>query len=290
MTSPSLLIVGCGDLGLRVGGELGSRGWRIGAVRRHPPPQPGHFDWFSADYSTPGSLDFARDWQPDYLLFTPTPAGGDLQGYRAGFADGARNLLLGIGDHRPRHILMVSSTRVYAERNGGWVGEEDALSTSDERALAIIDAEQQLRQSGCPATVVRCGGIYGTTPGRLVARVARGEISPEEPRRYTNRIHREDAAGFLVHLLDRRNSGQAIEEVYNCVDDDPAPAHTVESWLARALGVTGRAGPGPAATASAGHKRCRNDRLHASGYALRYPDFRAGYSSALGAQDLDAAT
>ena len=73
-------------------------------------------------------------------------------------------------------------------------------------------------------------------PGRLVQKVARGEIAPETPLRYTNRIHREDAAGFLIHLLSQCERGEEPEAIYNCVDDDPAPAHDVETWLAEQLG------------------------------------------------------
>lgn len=280
---PSLMIVGCGDLGLRVGAALHELGWRIGALRRHPPEQADGFHWFAADYTQPGSLDLLRDWRPDFVLFCPTPLDRDLAGYRAGFADAADNLLGGLGDHRPCRIVMVSSTRVYAERDGGWVDEQAPLSTSDQRAMAIIDAERHLRNAGTPATIVRSGGIYGSAPGRLVAKVARGEISPLVPVRYTNRIHREDCAGFLQHLLLLAEQDALLEPVYNAVDDLPAPAHDVESWLADQLGVEAR----PIADhgeAPQSHKRCRNALLHASGYHLRYPDYRSGYTQILQAQ------
>jgi nucleoside-diphosphate-sugar epimerase len=280
MHSPSLLIVGCGDLGTRAGTALEAHGWRIGAIRRTPPGQPPGFEWIAADYAEPGSLDFAASWQPDHVLLTPSPTSWDTAGYQRGFTAAAANLLSGLGAHRPRHLFMVSSTRVYAETGGGWVDETSPLSTTDERALAIIAAERQLLGSGIPTSIVRSGGIYGANPGRLVTRVARGEIAPAEPVRYTNRIHREDCAGFLVHLLLQSEAGSTLEGVYNAVDDAPAPAHDVELWLAETLGVTPRE---VSTTGAGGHKRCRNARLHDSGYALRYPDYRAGYGQVLAA-------
>ena len=281
MTGPSLLIIGCGDLGLRVGTALAPQGWHIGALRRHPPATPENFQWFAADYSQPGSLDFARDWRPDYVLTSFNPCGRDVAGYRAGFTDAAHNLLQGLGDHHPRHLFMVSSTRVYAETEGGWVDEDSPLSTDDERAIAIIEAERTLLESAHPTSVIRCGGVYGSAPGRLVQKVARGDIAQPEPLRYTNRIHREDAAGFLTHLLLLCESGRSLEPVYNCVDDRPAPAHEVEHWLAEQLGRDPNNGEAPRGTATVTHKRCRNTRLHDSGYPLRYPDYRAGYSRIL---------
>ena len=282
MQSSSLLIIGCGDLGTRTGKALLAHGWRVGAVRRTPTAEPSGFDWVAADYAEPGSLDFAGSWQPEHVLFTPSPSSWDVAGYRRGFTTAAGNLLSGLGAHRPRRLFMVSSTRVYAETGGGWVDETSALSTTDERALAIIDAEQRLLGSGIPASIVRSGGIYGARPGRLVTRIARGEIAPAEPLRYTNRIHREDCAGLLIHLLLQSAAGAALETIYNAVDDAPAPAHEVEAWIAQALGVAPREAPAPGAVS---HKRCRNARLHDSGYTLRYPDYRAGYRQVLAGDD-----
>ena len=53
-------------------------------------------------------------------------------------------LLVGLGKHKPRAILSVSSTRVYAERDGGWVDETSPFTTDDLSACRIIDAEQAL--------------------------------------------------------------------------------------------------------------------------------------------------
>ena len=280
-SSPTLLIVGCGDLGQRVGAAFAEKGWHIHAVRRHPPAGDGRFHWHAADYTVRGSLDFAARMRPDFVLACFNPVGRDVPGYRRGFSDAAMNLLAGLGGHRARRLLMISSTRVYAERGGGWVDENAPLSTEDERALAIIAAERQFQEAPHPCSIVRFGGIYGSANSRLVSRIAQGNVAPAVPVRYTNRMHREDCAGFLGHLLALAQAGEELAAVYNGVDDEPAPAHEVESWIARALG--GDVAPAPAATAAASpnHKRCRNGMLHASGYQLRYPHYRAGYRELL---------
>lgn len=175
---------------------------------------------------------------------------------------------------------MVSSTRVFAEREGGWVDETSDLEREDPRAQAIIEAERALLDSGHTACVVRFGGIYGAPGGRLLARIRRGELCAPEPVRYTNRIHRQDCGGFLAHLLLAMASGASLEPVYIGVDDDPAPRFEVETWLAREMGIA--AGQGVTAPDSrGGHKRCRNWLLHASGYRLLYPDYRSGYRAVL---------
>lgn len=281
MKPRSLLITGCGDLGQRVGQALAARDWQIHAIRRNPDGQPPEFDWHAADHSIPGSLTFVEALRPDFVLATFNPTSRDIAGYWQGFSTAAKNLLSSLKSHRPQHIIMVSSTRVYAEAEGGWVDESSALSESDERALAIIDAERQFLESGLPTTIVRFAGIYGGSSTRLISKVARGEIAAEKPLRYTNRIHREDCAGLLVHLLEMADKNQSMAPIYNGVDDNPSPAHEVEQWLAKNLGVPVNTTSEPPHTEQVNHKRCRNDLLHACGYELRFPDYRTGYHEML---------
>jgi len=199
-------------------------------------------------------------------------------------------LLAGLGEHRPRAILTVSSTRVYAERDGGWVDEGSDLAQDDPQASAMIAAEQLLLNSSHRASVIRYAGIYGAPAGRLLQRIKRGEVCPERLLRYGNRIHRDDCAGFICHLLKCFEEGEKLAPVYNGVDDLPAAQFEVESWLATRLGVPVATAPGPGPTTRnasgsnfSGHKRCSNRLLRASGYELMYPDYRSGYSAVLAA-------
>ncbi len=232
----------------------------------------------AADYTRPGSLAGLADICPDYVVATLKPLGRGAEAYNSGFKLAMKNLLSGLGSHRPRGLFMVSSTRVYAEGNGGWVDEDSPLDSGSPQAAAIIAAEQQLLDSGAPATILRCGGIYGEPRGRLLTRVAQGELTSAEPVRYSNRIHRDDVAGFIAYLIARRERGEALLPIYNVVDNAPVPQHEAERWLAAQLGVAEVRQSRPV---SAGHKRCRNDRLLSSGYPLRYADYQSGYRAVL---------
>lgn len=286
MKSRSVLIVGCGDLGIRCGLSLAAEGAAVTGVRRDVSRLPDGIAGQAADYTVPGSLDFAATLAPDYVIATFNPFDRSVDGYKAGFARAMDNLLSGLGEHRPRHIIMASSTRVYAESEGGWVDEASALTGSDPFAAHIIAAERALLDSGQGATVVRFAGIYGIPGGRLLSRVRRGELCPAEPVSYTNRIHREDAGAFLAHLVHKAGRGEALLPVYNGVDNLPAPRYEVECWLARQMGledlVAGAAPLGdPTRHNRAGHKRVGNGALRDSGFELVYPDFRAGYGALL---------
>lgn len=287
MKTCSVLIVGCGDVGIRTGLLLTAHGWSVTGVRRDTAKLPAEFAGQTANYTQSGSLEFMARLRPDFVLATFNPADRSTAGYRAGFQTAMGNLLSGLGSHRPRHILMASSTRVFAEANGGWVDEDSALAADDPWAQEIIAAEQRLLHSGHHASVVRFAGIYGIPGGRLLSRIRRGELCPQAPVSYTNRIHRDDCAGFLAHLLRMAEVGTMLRPVYIGVDDLPAPRYEVESWLAREMGLEEQlagqpvAGDDPTRHNMAGHKRCRNIALHDSGYQLLYPDYTAGYGKLL---------
>ena len=118
--------------------------------------------------------------------------------------------------------------------------------------------------------MLRLSGLYGGPPGRLQAQVLAGDIT--EPNRWTNRIHRDDAAAAVVHLL---TSAQAPGPLYVGTDDEPALLGDVAAHLAHRLGA-----PAPPATdlALATGKRLSNARLRATGWVPAYPSYREGYA------------
>jgi len=282
MKSNSVLIVGCGDIGIRTGRLLLAAGWQVAGVRRNPQNLPAEFAAYGADYTEPGSLAFIRDLKPDYVLATFNPSERSLQGYQNGFVGGTQNLLRGLAEHHPGHILSVSSTRVLAESAGGWVDENSTLAgAEDPRAMAIIEAENQLLDSRQSASVVRFAGIYGYAGGRLLTRIGLGELCAAQPPRYSNRIHRDDCAGFLSHLLQAAVAGESLAPVYIGVDDQPALQFDVECWLAARLGISLPEDQQLRVSGATTGKRCSNRLLHDSGYQLQYPDYRSGYQAVL---------
>ena len=126
--------------------------------------------------------------------------------------------------------------------------------------------------------MVRFAGIYGPERGWLIRRARAGARCNDDPPRFTNRIHRDDCAGALAHLVGR----ERIDDVYIGVDDAPVTELEVLEWLAARLGAPApqRVSEADAAWRGAG-KRCSNARLRASGYRFRYPTYREGYAAVL---------
>jgi hypothetical protein len=95
------------------------------------------------------------------------------------------------------------------------------------------------------------------------------------PPQFTNRIHRDDAAAVLKHLLEIDKP----ESLYVATDNLPAPRYEVVEWLANRQG---RASPkGVVDEHAGGGKRVSNQRLLDSGFRMTYPDYRTGYAAVL---------
>jgi len=274
-----LLILGCGDIGTRVGLSLIQQGWRVSAVRRQPHLLPDCFERLGLDITDEERLADLAPLAPDYVLVTPTPLTYDPAGYQAGFADVAASLASQNWINRCRRVIWVSSTRVYREANGGWVDEHAALNVAEPQAAAMVAAEAIMRR-GCTATIIRPAGVYGDPEGMLMRRVKAGE-GGSTAATFGNRIHRDDLSRLIAHCLLRNQRGESVPPTLVGADNDTTPTHAIEDWLASQLGLTLRR-PAEGGVARA-HRRCVNALLVQIGFTLKYPTWREGYQAALGA-------
>lgn len=179
----------------------------------------------------------------------------------------------------PRRLLFVSSSSVYAQQDGEWIDETASTAPEGYSGKVMLEAERLALESGIPASIVRLTGIYG--PGRewLLSQVRQGYRVAEEPPLYGNRIHAEDAASLLAHLLQADAKGVTLDECYIGVDDDPAPLADVVAWLRAYLGVTEWSDE--QRVRRTGSKRCSNARARALGWVPQYPSYKEGYAAIL---------
>ncbi len=274
-----VLILGCGDIGTRVGSFLLDQGWRVAAARRNPDRLPDQFDRHKVNLTEQASWDQLDTVAPDYVVVTPTPQSYDPAGYQAGFAVVANTLASQKWIAQCRRVIWVSSTRVYRESQGGWVDEHSPLNLDEAQAGSMIAGEAAIRRAAT-ATIIRPAGVYGDPEGMLMRRVQAGEGGATGAL-YGNRIHREDLSRLIAHCIERDHAGQVVPPTMVGADHDQAPTHEIEDWLADQIGVTLNRPSDPSPPRA--HRRCRNSLLERIGFTLSYPTWREGYRAALDA-------
>jgi nucleoside-diphosphate-sugar epimerase len=266
-----VLLVGCGDLGSAVGLRLADRGHDVLALRRNadrvPAPLRGR------------SVDLTRE-APDLqgvrarlLVVALTARPRSEEAYRATYVEGMGRVLdaLARGGDVPERAVLVSSTAVHGAGDLPPLQDETTpASPTDGPGRMLLAAEELFGERLPDGTVLRLSGLYGGSSTRLLDQVLAGRV--EDPHRWTNRIHRLDAADAVVHLLTRP---ELPERLYLGTDDEPAQLGDVTAFLAERLGAP----TPPAADPARGHgKRLSNARLRATGWRPSRPSYREGYA------------
>lgn len=271
-----ILIVGCGDIGARLAPLLATSAYECWGLRRQLDKLPAGIKGIAADVTSVESLQVLQAHHFDTVLFTLTPGEFNDQRYQQVYVNGTANVLAALSQQNLKRIYFVSSTSVYGQQDGEWVDEDSETAPTSFSGKRLLEAEQHCRDYPVPSTIIRFAGIYGAGKQRVIADVLAGKGSTSS---YTNRIHRDDCAGFIAHLLMQPNS--AIDACYIGVDNEPVNIQDVKQWLAEQLAC-----PVPPKVASdtvKANKRCTNKRLLASGYQLIYPNYKAGYQAIMAA-------
>lgn len=271
----TVLIAGCGDLGGRVARLLLDQGRHVIGLRRQARALPPRVQALAADLA----VGVPRLPRVDQVVFCAAPDSGDAAAYRAVYETAWGNLLAAVcaAETPPRRVLLITSTRPYAQQDGGWVDEDSPVSARDAQTASLLRAECMLRDSGLPGLVLRPAGLYGAEKGPLLRSLREGRARcASGPPRWSNRMHRDDAARAIVHLLGLADPAP----LYLGVDCEPTDHAELLRELAAWIGVPAPESaqlPPPAA-----NRRCRNARLLASGFRFEYPSWREGYRAVLG--------
>ncbi|MDG5978351.1 TrkA-N domain-containing protein [Hydrogenophaga taeniospiralis CCUG 15921] len=208
-----VLIIGCGDVGLRAARALGGgRRVRLLALSSTPERQAA----LRAQGITPlsGDLDDARSLRRlaglgTRVLHLAPPPSGELADWR--LDPRTRALVRALAQRSlPAALVYGSTSGVYGDRQGRWVSEATPAQPLTPRAWRRVDAEAAVhwlgRATGVRTTALRIPGIYapdreGGTPRE---RLLRGTpVLRAEDDVHTNHIHADDLARACVLALWR---------------------------------------------------------------------------------------
>ena len=293
MQKEKILILGFGDLGEHLASVLTNDYHITGVCRRQK--RSANADILSADCRQQPAMQKVLAEDFDILILTFTPDTMTDEGYRRGYVETVNTVLTALANldkRRPRLIVFVSSTSVYGQQDGGWVNELSPTQPQHFSGRRLLEVEHLLVSSPWPTCIVRCSGIYGPGRRRLIEQVISGRGCEAESAIISNRIHVEDCANAITHLINQQKY-KPLAGCYLLSDCEPTPLWTVKQWLANELRLpkghfdkNNRVIDG-ARLSKRGNKRCDNRRLLSTGYQFIYPSFREGYSQLLKQEKMD---
>ena len=228
---PRLLIIGCGDVGMRLLALLAAR-FRVFAVTS----QPGRCAELRAAGAVPivadldnrASLRRLAALAPWIVHLAPPQSSGQLDRR-------TRHLAAILPEHA--RLVYVSTSGVYGDCGGARITETRTPAPSNARAWRRLDAETVLRswavRNRARLAILRVPGIYADD--RLPLKRLR-EGTPAllaEDDVHTNHIHADDLAQIIERALWRAQPGR----IYHAVDDSDMKMADYFDAVADAFGL-----------------------------------------------------
>ena len=212
-------ILGLGFLGKILASDFADIHKSWGTWNKNPPPESAlkafTFDWSSETSWT------ALPEVPETLVLTIPPLLNDPEAEKVRLNQWGKWM----NKNRPniKRMIYISSTGVYPKRNGLW--QEDSEFEPDTNSAKLRLITEKTLGSFFKLHVVRPGGIYGNGRGIDVRLQSGKHITVSGTP--VHRIHVNDLAGIVFHLLKNPESASCI----NAVDFDPKPSWKVAHWL-----------------------------------------------------------
>ena len=228
---PRLLILGCGDVGMRLLPLLRGR-FRVFAVTS----QPARCAQLRAAGAVPivanlddrASLKRLAGLAPTIVHLAPPLSSGLLDRR-------TRNLAAILPEHG--RLVYVSTSGVYGDCGGAVVAETRPVAPANARAKRRVDAEQVLRgwgaRRGASVAILRVPGIYAEDrlPLKRLREGTPALAAGDDV--YTNHIHADDLARIIERAIWRGRPGR----VYHASDDSELKMAEYFDAVADAFGL-----------------------------------------------------
>ncbi|BAT82828.1 hypothetical protein VIGAN_03289700 [Vigna angularis var. angularis] len=289
----SMFIIGMGFVGQSLARKLHNQGWVVsGTCTTHVKKQQlqnmgFHVHLFDANNPDLDILRLLKNYT--HVLVSVPP-------------------LVGIGDPMLQHeelfrrslvnsdvqwLSYLSSTSVYGDCAGELVDEDYPTNPESELAKLRLSSEEGWsnvsRDLGISPLLFRLGGIYGPGRSAIDTIIKQKPMSEGQKRRkhrkHTSRVHVDDICQALMATVDVPSP----REVYNIVDDDPAPREEVfeyamklveEKWPGLKLQIVEQSQKEWSSVNPKGDKRVCNARMKKElGVQLLFPDYKSGLKS-----------
>ncbi|CAM8311545.1 WcaG Nucleoside-diphosphate-sugar epimerases [Candidatus Methylopumilus universalis] len=275
--SLKVLIIGCGQLGFSIVNNADPDVFKLYGFSRSLRKSPASIEMHQVDILKTDAIDVIKLINPEIIIYAVSADTQSIESYQDHYVVGLKKTYEAILelDHF-KHLFFVSSTRVYGQKTTKILSELDIAEPSDYGGEALMEAETVARQLKDKATILRLSGIYGPNRKRMIQLAQSNPGNWPATNNWSNRIHEEDAARFIVFLMKRIMMNESIEPLYLVTDGVPTKQYDVLTWIRNRLQLTTDTIELPILESG---KQLQSVLLNQTGFVLKYPDFTYGYEA-----------
>ena len=272
-----ILIVGCGQLGFSIVKNADPDIFKLYGFSRSLKKSPPSIEMHQVDILKNEAIDVIKSVNPEIIIYAVSADTQSVESYQDHYVAGLKKTYAAILelDHF-KHLFFVSSTRVYGQKTTKILSELDIAEPSDYGGEALIEAEAVAGQLKDRVTILRLSGIYGPNRTRMIQLAQSNPGNWPATNNWSNRIHEEDAARFIVFLIKRIMLKEPIEPLYLVTDGIPTKQYDVLTWIRKRLQLTTDTIEIPILESG---KQLQSVLLNQNGFILKYPDFTYGYEA-----------
>ena len=221
-----ILFIGYGKTSWRVAKQLFEQGHQITTIS-----QSAKMDEYATHLiQDVHQLNLAHIPPIDWVYVLLSPNESTPEAYQRVYVDSVQPISKALKQHPVQKVVVVSSTRVYGENHGERIDDEAEMKPNDEQGRLLLKMEQLWQQAYPSASIIiRPTGIYGTSVARMLKLAEKTKTYPNL--HWSNRIHIDDLANFLAHLLHVEHA----EKSYIVSNNQPSLLHETIQWFQRHL-------------------------------------------------------
>ena len=268
-----LLVIGCGKLGQKLGllakktplDLLGFKRKKITSTNIRIEQQ----DIFDKSF-----FDKVKIHSPNFILYSLSADEQSEKSYRRNYIEGLKQVIKSIKYiNNFQHLFFVSSTSVYGDNNDQFIDEFSETSPKNFRGTILLEAENLLNTVKFNNTVLRLSGIYGSGRNYMIKLSQDAESWPKVDR-WTNRINEDDAANFIIFLLNQCLQGEIPEKLYLLTDKEPVTLFRLLNWIRQNLNLKNKINITSDPILG---KRLRSSIIPSLKFEYKYPTYKQGY-------------
>lgn len=268
-----LLVIGCGKLGQKLGllakktplDLLGFKRKKITSTNIRIEQQ----DIFDKSF-----FDKVKIHSPDFILYSLSADEQSEKSYRRNYVEGLKQVIKSIKYiNNFQHLFFVSSTSVYGDNNDQFIDEFSETSPKNFRGTILLEAENLLNTVKFNSTILRLSGIYGSGRNYMIKLSQDAESWPKVDR-WTNRINEDDAANFIIFLLNQCLQGEIPEKLYLLTDKEPVTLFRLLNWIRQNLNLKNKINITSDPILG---KRLRSSIIPSLKFEYKYPTYKQGY-------------